>query len=99
MPESPTRGEFANRGESPDSRERTLIAQQLEALGHGGCAYDLEAADDDDAADVAYSIVEHLEYNCGAPREEDQDVAVRLKKWADRHEKLLTQVRPRTEGR
>jgi hypothetical protein len=92
MPESHTRGESANRGESPDSRERSLIAVQLEALGHGGCAYDLEAADDEDVADVAYSIIEHLEYNCGAPREEDQDVAARLKAWADRHEKLAGQV-------
>lgn len=87
MAESPTRGESANRGESAHSRERSLIADQLEQLGHGGCAYDLEAATDEDAADVAYSIVEHLEENCGAPREEDQDVAARLKTWADQHEK------------
>jgi len=33
-------------------------------------------------------IVEHLEENCGAPRDEDQDVAARLKAWADRHEEL-----------
>ena len=88
MPDSPTRGESANRGESPRSCERTLIAVQLEALGHGGCAFDLEAADDLDAAAVAYSIVEHLEENCGAPRDEDQDIAARLKAWADRHDKL-----------
>jgi len=87
MPDSPTRGESANRGESPHSCERTLIAVQLEALGHGGCADDLEAATDEDAAEVAYSIVEHLEENCGAPRDEDQDVAARLKTWADEHER------------
>lgn len=88
MADSPTRGESANRGESPDSRERSLIAAQLEALGHGGCAFDLEAAADEDVADVAYSIVEHLEENCGAPREEDQDVAARLKAWADLYERF-----------
>ena len=87
MPDSPTRGESANRGESADSRERALIVDQLEQLGHGGCAFDLEAAAAEDAAYVAYSIVEHLEENCGAPREEDQDVAVRLKVWADQHDK------------
>ena len=98
MPDSPTRGESANRGESADSRERTLIAVQLEALGHGGCASDLEAACEQDAADVAYSIVEHLEENCGAPREEDQDVAARLKTWADSHEKLQEQNELRNQG-
>jgi len=86
MPDFPTRGVTRKWGESGDSQERTLIAVQLEALGHGGCAYDLEAASDEDAADVAYSIVEHLEENCGAPRDEDQDVAARLKTWADKHE-------------
>lgn len=70
-----------------DDAERTRLARQLEALGHGGCAYDLEAAADEDAAEVAYSIIEHLEENCGAPREQDQDVAARLKTWAGHHEK------------
>ena len=87
--ESDIRGESGNRGESADSAERDLIAIQLEALGHGGCAYDLAAADDEDAADVAYSIIEHLEENCGAPREEDQLLADRLRDWADRHERLV----------
>ena len=85
--EPASRGESGIRGESSLSRERALIAQQLEALGHGGCAFDLEAADDEDVVDVAYSIVEHLEENCGAPRDEDQDVAVHLKDWADRYER------------
>jgi len=98
MADSPTRGESSNRGESADSRERTLIAVQLEALGHGGCASDLEAACDADAAYVAYSIVEHLEENCGAPREQDQDVAARLKAWANRHDKLQEKNELRHQG-
>lgn len=81
------RGESRNRGESPLSTERASIADQLERLGHGGCAFDLDAATDADVVDVAYSIVEHLEENCGAPREEDQDVAAQLKAWADRFER------------
>jgi hypothetical protein len=76
------RGESGIRGESA-SRERTALAQELEALGHGGCAFDLEAADDCCVVAVAYQIVEHLQENCGAPREQDQDVAERLKRWAD----------------
>ena len=87
MADSPIRGESGIRGESALTHERSLIAQQLEALGHGGCAFDLEAADDEDVVDVAYAIVEHLEENCGAPREQDQDVAAQLKDWADRFER------------
>jgi hypothetical protein len=87
VPESPTRGESANRGESSES-ERYRLALDLEALGHGGCAEDLETAWDDEVVAVAYSIVEHLEEGCGAPREEDQDVAIRLREWADRRDNL-----------
>ena len=87
MPDSPIRGESGNRGESAHSAERASIVEQLAELGHGVCAYDLAVAADEYAADMAYSIIEHLEEGCGAPREEDQDVAARLKTWADQHDR------------
>lgn len=80
--DSPSRGESGIRGESAECA-RVLLARELEALGHGGCAFDLAGADDADVVAVAYQIVQHLEENCGAPREQDQDVAERLKAWAD----------------
>lgn len=81
-PYSESRGESGIRGESAECA-RVLLARELEALGHGGCAFDLAGADDADVVAVAYQIVQHLEENCGAPREQDQDVAERLKAWAD----------------
>ena len=86
MSESPTRGESANGGESADS-ERTRLAQRLEARGHGGCAFDLEAADDMDVARVAYEIAEHVEYACGNPRCADAQLARDIRTWADLHER------------
>lgn len=62
------------------------LARELEAGGHGGCAYDLTSADDHEVVTVAYAIVQHLEENCGHPREEDQDLAGRLREWADLHD-------------
>lgn len=80
MAENRTRGESGNGGESLE-RQRTRLARILEANGHGECAYDLEAADDECVVGVAYSIVEHLEQGCGAPRESDQRIAEDLRDW------------------
>ena len=82
MTRSPTRGESGNGGESSDSR-RGWLAARLEAAGHGDCAYDLEAADVADLVAVGWSIVEHLEEGCGAPRERDQPIARDLRRWLD----------------
>ena len=84
-PDSEPRGESGIRGESAPG-ELMALAYDLEALGHGGCAFDLANADDCCVVAVAYQIIQHLEENCGAPREEDQDVAERLKTWADSQE-------------
>jgi hypothetical protein len=62
---------------------------RLESVGHGGCASDLEAAEDELVVDVAYGIVEHLESYCGTPREVDQEIAEDLRVWADRFEAVL----------
>lgn len=86
--DSAPRGESGIRGESAEC-ERVLLARELEALGHGGCAFDLTGADDPDVVTVAYSIVQHLQENCGSPREEDQDLAERIQAWADKMERSV----------
>jgi hypothetical protein len=88
MAENLTRGESGNGGESLDS-QRQRLAARLEAVGHGGCAHDLEVADVLLVADVAYGIVDHLVRYCGAPREQDQPIARDLQAWATRFEAEL----------
>jgi hypothetical protein len=97
MPDSSTRGESANRGESR-SADRSALARRLEAAGHGGCASDLEAADDRDVVTVAYAIVQHIEENYEARREEDELIAQDLKDWADRHDRELRGTNRAGEG-
>lgn len=70
-------------------RERHVLAQRLEAVGHGMCACDLEAADWRLVTEVARGIVDHLEAYCGAPREQDQPIARDLQAWASRYEAEL----------
>jgi hypothetical protein len=67
-------------------RERHVLAQRLEAVGHGVCAYDLEAADDRLVVEVANEIANHLDSYCGAPREQDQPITEDLRDWANRYE-------------
>lgn len=85
MGDSPIRGESAHRGESDDLDLIRLIVR-LDDAGHGGCADDLTLASPAKVVDVAYQVIEHLEEGCGAPREQDQDLAYDLRAWAERRE-------------
>lgn len=88
FPDPRIRGESGIRGESATA-ERTQLARRLEAGGHGGCAYDLEAADDDEVMDVALAVVQHLQEGCGAPVERDQILAEDIQAWIERYDRDL----------
>lgn len=94
MAETVTRGESHNGGESADSH-RQVLAQRLEARGHGQCAYDLEAADDCDVVRVAYEIAEHVEYACGNDQFADEHLAADIRAWAAlQQEQIITLTCP-----
>lgn len=72
-----------NGGES-GSTERAKLAEELEAGGHGGCAYDLAAADDIDVVDIAYQVAEHVEEACGdVDFASNPELAQRIREWAN----------------
>ena len=74
--------ESRNRGESVDL-VRDGLARDLDAAGHPQCAEDLAGASVGDAAQVAYDIAEHVEYDCGCPHGGHPELAQRLREWAD----------------
>lgn len=79
-----------SRGESSDT-ERARLAEELEASGHGGCAFDLNSADDLDVVDVAFQIADHVEEACGDLNfAAVPELAARIREWA----KTLERVDP-----
>jgi len=80
----PDRPDPRNGGESAGT-ERVRLAEELEASGHGGCAFDLTSADDIDVVDIAYQVADHVEEACGdADFAANPGLAQRIREWANK---------------
>lgn len=71
-----------------DLGDVAVLVTELREAGHGGCADDLRDAESASAARIAYEVAEHVDMACGYPPEEMPALAIRLRDWADQHERI-----------